>query len=277
MRGASLTNSSANGTAPIAFLDSGVGGLPYLKWTRGLLPAENYIYLADRKHFPYGPKQPEEIFQAVAECVSVFLKKFDPKLFVLACNTASVFALEKLRAEFPRKTFVGTVPAIKPAAEASRVKKIGVLATAGTLHAAYLDNLIERFAPGCAVVRLPGPDIVNFVEKRLFTAQPGEKRLIIAEAAARFREEAVDTVVLACTHFLYLLDEIHSALGEGVRLIDSREGVGRRVAEILSSENRQGAGEKTGSAKMYLSGGWPPEPQYEFFAGFFGIEAAGLL
>ncbi|MDR3200332.1 MAG: aspartate/glutamate racemase family protein, partial [Spirochaetales bacterium] len=134
------TNSSAD--APVAFLDSGVGGLPYLQWVRKHLPGENYIYLADRKYFPYGPKTPDRVFSAVAEGVEKFIKTFDPKLFVLACNTASVSALERLRQAFPAKTFVGTVPAVKPAAEYSKNKRIGVLATNATVHAHYLDSLI---------------------------------------------------------------------------------------------------------------------------------------
>jgi glutamate racemase len=266
-----------------------VGGLPYLQWVRRRLAGENYIYLADRKHFPYGPKSPEEVFHAVAEGVQKLIGAFDPKLIVLACNTASVNALERLRGEFPDKIFVGTVPAIKPAAEYSKNKRIGVLATAATSRAHYLDKLIERFASSCTVVRVSGPDIVEFVEKKFFTATPEERLWVLADAAARFREEGVDTVVLACTHFLYLHAEIHAELGDDVRLIDSREGVGRRVIAIATAkepgENPSSSGfpdprplpAACGFSRIYLSGEEPPEPQYAFFADYFHSELAGLL
>jgi glutamate racemase len=274
--------------APIAFLDSGVGGLPYLHWVRRHLPEENYIYLADRKHFPYGPKSSGEVFCAVAEGVQNLIRAFDPKLIVLACNTASVSALERLRGEFPGKTFVGTVPAVKPAAERSRNKRIGVLATSATVHARYLDRLIERFASSCTIIRVSGPDIVNFVEKKFFTATPEERLWVLAGAAARFREEGVDTVVLACTHFLYLHAEIHAELGDDVTIIDSREGVGRRVIGIITGSESGGGFSSgflasrrlpaaSGFSRVYLSGGEPPEPQYAFFANYFHSELAGPL
>jgi glutamate racemase len=265
--------------APIAFLDSGVGGLPYLQWVRKHLPDENFIYLADRKHFPYGTKTAGEVFAAVAEGVEKCIAAFHPKLFVLACNTASVSALERLRAEFPGKTFVGTVPAVKPAAQCSRNKRIGVLATGATIHAHYLDELIERFASSCTIIRVPGPDIVNFVEKKFFTSTPEERLLVVADAVEKFREEGVDTLVLACTHFLYLYDEIHAELGGDVRIIDSREGVGRRVMDILDTDHlrRQVSSGHPFPPRLYLSGDDPPETQYAFFADYFKIELAGLL
>jgi glutamate racemase len=274
--------------APIAFLDSGVGGLPYLQWVRRHLPKEDYIYLADRKHFPYGPKSSDEVFRAVAGGAQKVIEAFDPKLIVLACNTASVSALERLRGEFPGKTFVGTVPAVKPAAELSKNKRIGILATNATVHARYLDGLIERFASSCKIIRVGGPDIVDFVEKKFFTATHEERLWVVADAAARFREEGVDTVVLACTHFLYLHAEIHAELGDDVTLIDSREGVGRRVIAIITGERPgespssgvHGSGSPppaSGFSRIYLSGDDPPEPQYAFFADYFHGELAGTL
>jgi glutamate racemase len=278
MPAVNLTNSSDNG-APIAFLDSGVGGLPYLQWVRKHLPDERFVYLADRKHFPYGTKTADEVFAAVAEGVGKCAAAFNPKLFVLACNTASVSALDRLRTEFPGKTFVGTVPAVKPAAQYSRNKRVGVLATGATIHAHYLDGLIERFASSCTIVRVPGPDIVNFVEKKFFAATPEERLLVVADAVAKFREEGVDTLVLACTHFLYLYDEIHAELGGDVRIIDSREGVGRRVIELLHAGNllRRVSSGPHPLPGFYLSGDQPPESQYAFFADYFNIGLAGLL
>jgi glutamate racemase len=166
------------------------------------------------------------------------------------------------------------VPAVKPAAEYSKNKRIGVLATNATVHAHYLDSLIEKFAADCTIVRVPGPDIVNFVEKKFFTAASEEKLWVVADAVTRFREEGVDTVVLACTHFLYLLEEIQAELGGDVRLIDSREGVGRRVIDILTSVASHAPARRP---RLYLSGDWAPEPQYAFFAEYFNLDLAGTL
>ena len=275
---------SSSGQQPLVFLDSGVGGLPYLKWVRERAPQENFIYIADRKNFPYGPKSAKEVFAAVRECVEKALSMCDPKLFVLACNTASVCALEGLRAAFPGRTFVGTVPAVKPAAEYSKNKRIGVLATAATVHAQYLIDLIARFASFCTVVRVPGPDIVSFVEKKFFTATQEERLLVVADAVERFREEGVDVVVLACTHFLYLYPEIRTELGDGFMLMDSCEGVGRRVLHLLSggddsAQPHPGAvrGPSAGFARLYLTGYTAPEPQYRFFADSFDLQLAGIL
>ena len=149
--------SETEGAKPIAFLDSGVGGLPYLEMAREHLPKENFIYLADRKNFPYGTKSAEEVFAAVAVLTDRILAAEKPKVFVLACNTMSVVALTRLRKLYPRLPFVGVVPAVKPAAERTKVKRIGVLATNRTLQDAYLDDLIRRFASSCEVVRVAGP------------------------------------------------------------------------------------------------------------------------
>jgi glutamate racemase len=246
---------------------------------RGHLPNENFMYLADREHFPYGTKTADEVFAAVAEGVGKCIAAFNPKLFVLACNTASVSALERLRSEFPGKLFVGTVPAVKPAAQRSRNRRIGVLATSATIHAHYLERLIERFASSCTIIRVSGPDIVTFVEKKFFTATPEERLLVVADAVAKFREEGVDTLVLACTHFLYLYKEIHAELGGDVQIIDSREGVGRRVIDLLHTNHllRQVSSDPPPAPRFYLSGPDPPEVQYAFFADYFKIQQAGLL
>ena len=273
--------------APLVFIDSGIGGLPYLKWVRERVPNENFVYIADRKNFPYGPKSAGEVFAAVKECVDKALAVYNPKLFVLACNTASVCALEGLRAAFPGRTFVGTVPAVKPAAEYSKNKRIGVLATAATVHAQYLDDLIARFAPFCTVIRVAGADIVSFVEKKFFTATQEERHWIVADAAARFRAEGVDVVVLACTHFLYLFREISVELTDSVLIMDSREGVGRRVISLLSGGREEDPANgappapqpcpSPGYARLYLTGDAPPDEQYAFFAASFGLDLAGTL
>jgi len=283
--GGASAGSARQQEAPIVFLDSGVGGLPYLKWVRDHAPRENYIYIADCKNFPYGPKCAEEVFAAVYECMEKVMTICDPKLFVIACNTASVYALESLRIALPGVPIVGTVPAVKPAAAYSKNKRIGILATSATIEARYLDELIERFASFCTVIRMAGQDIVRFVEKKLYMATQEERHWVITDAAARFRKEGVDVVVLACTHFLYLFQEIRAELGDGVMLVDSREGVGRRVISLIYDGDDKdspvpqaaAAHPYTGYARLYLSGDAAPEAQYSYFADYFGLKLAGTL
>ena len=275
MRERILTNSSAApDEAPIAFVDSGVGGLPYLDWVRERLPGETFVYWADRANFPYGPKTPEEVAEAVSSGVAALVREVGPKLVVVACNTASVVALARLRREFPDLPFVGTVPAVKPAALASRSKKIGVWATERTIRDSYLDDLVRKHAAGCEVVRVAGPGIVDLVENRLFESTPEERGRVVAGAAEIFRGRGVDQVVLGCTHFIYEAEDLRRRLGAGVGIMDSREGVGGRV---LALSGTVGLSRRKGRDRMYLSGSRDPEPRYRDFAARFRLEMAGVL
>jgi len=125
------------------------------------------------------------------------------------------------------------VPAVKPAAEQSRSGRIGVLATARTVEDRYLLGLIERFAADCYVLSVAGGDIVTFVERRFFVSHADERRAVVQEAARRFCEARIDTVVLGCTHFLHVEHELADALGPDIRVIDSRAGVTRRLGAVL--------------------------------------------
>ena len=138
---------------PVAFLDSGVGGLPYLAHARKHLHSERFVYVADRENFPYGEKSRTAIIAAALSVAGRLLEREHPRLVVVACNTMSVVALADLRARFP-VPFVGVVPAVKPAASLSRRKRVGVLATRQTVEGDYLRNLIVQHASGCDVVPL---------------------------------------------------------------------------------------------------------------------------
>jgi glutamate racemase len=263
---------------PIVFFDSGVGGLPYLDWTRRRLPAERFCFLADSANFPYGTKAHDELRDLILGAVDALIPALDPKLVVVACNSASVTALDALRAAHPDIPFVGTVPAVKPAAERSRAKRIGVLATRRTVNDPYTKDLVDRFASGCQVVSLAGTDIVEFVEHRYFGATEAEKEAVVAEAIREFRDKGVDEVVLACTHFLYLADTITRLLGPSVELVDSREGVCKRVGILLDrGDIRAPAGPVPARPMLYLSGEPPNPNDYDRFAGLWDMEFAGRL
>ncbi|MCP4164121.1 MAG: glutamate racemase, partial [Deltaproteobacteria bacterium] len=218
--------------APIAFIDSGVGGLPYLKWVREKLHNETFYYLADTGNFPYGEKTPDEIVSIVLNAVKYLEDKGKPKLLVIACNTASVTALDAVRAAV-QIPVVGVVPAVKPAAERSRNKRIGVLATERTVKGAYLEDLVNNFASSCFVKKIAGSGIVRFIENDYFSSDQSRKNEILEAAIKQFKKSEVDTVVLGCTHFIFIEELLTNSLGPEIEVIDSREGVGNQIISIL--------------------------------------------
>lgn len=216
----------------VGFYDSGIGGLPYLEWLKKHTTGCSFRYLAESAHFPFGTKTEPEIKSIVAESIGRFIESEHPDLIVIACNTASVTALELLRQKYSIP-FVGVVPAIKPAAAISRKKSIGLFATNKTVSQLYTKNLIDTFASGCTVSMFAMPEIVAFVEKNIFTATKDEIIRIITPAADFFKKQGVDTVILGCTHFVYLEDTFKKVLGSTISVIDSREGVGNRSISLL--------------------------------------------
>jgi len=260
---------------PVAFLDSGVGGLPYLAHTRHLLPGMSYVYVADRENFHYGEKEPARIIEASVRVTERLIARAHPRLIVVACNTISVVALEALRARFPLP-FVGVVPAVKPAASFSRRHRVGVLATRQTVEGAYLRALVEKHARGCTVVSLPASGLVEFVERDLYRAGPAEKTDRVRQEVERFRDQRIDALVLGCTHFLHLESEFRVLLdGDGVMLVDSREGVSRQVARLLADcSPSQG---RNGEDVLHITGSAPLEERYGWFAGHYGLRLKGAL
>jgi len=262
-----------NNNAPIAFIDSGVGGLPYLQWVKEKLPCENFHYLADSENFPYGEKSQNEIVELVLRAVNKLNRVGNPKLLVIACNTASVTALDSVRkmVDIP---VVGVVPAVKPAAELSVNKRIGVLATERTVKGAYLEELIRDFAAACYVEKFAGSDIVRFVENDFFKTNDNYKFTIIKNAVSRFREANVDTVVLGCTHFIYITELLQKHMGDEIKIIDSRNGVGRQIIHILK-EKKILSDSKTVDRFYCTAEG--SEQSYRNFADMFGLNYCGVI
>lgn len=259
---------------PIGFFDSGIGGLPYLAWTRDMLPREQYIYLADTAHFPYGSKTIEVVKEAVLGSVFRMIQKYDPKLVVIACNTASVIALEALREQFS-VPFVGVVPAVKPAAERSNGKRIGVLATTRTVENGYTDALINTYASDCIVTRNSGGGLVDFVENSFSNASEETRREKVIEVVKVFENSGVDTVVLGCTHFVYLESYFREALGETITVIDSRDGVANRIISVL--ENYDMFGDNEENSYFYTTGDSANRGNYLSLARTFQLAFMGPL
>ena len=270
-----------HGTRPIVVFDSGVGGLPYLEAARRLLPGELYVYLADRAGFPYGTKGREEIEALVLDRLGRLVTAFDPKAIVIACNTASQAALAAARGRFPGLPIVGVVPAIKPAAERTRTGTIGVMATEHALVDPYLDELIARHAPGVRVLREPAQDLVAFVERSFVDSARAEREAAVAGHVKRLVAEGADEIVLACTHFLHVagdIDRVAASLADGgqrgAEVVDSREGVARRLHEVLGERGLLAAGAAHGAEPdgVFLLSGPPPfESVYPAFAERFSL------
>jgi glutamate racemase len=257
----------------IAFIDSGVGGLPYLAHARRVLPGWRYAYVADREHFPYGERSRESIIDATLGVTERLIAREHPRLIVVACNTMSVVALPALRERFALP-FVGVVPAVKPAASLSRRRRVGVLATRQTVEGEYLHGLIAQHAVGCAVVSLASGPLVQFVEKELFQASPSLREERVRQEVSRFLSEDIDALVLGCTHFLHLEQEFRALLdAEGIVLVDSREGVTRQTARLLAGIPTAGGGNGT----LYVTGPRPLEPSYAWFAESFDLRLGETL
>jgi glutamate racemase len=222
--------------APILFFDSGVGGLSVLEPTRKLLPNAPVVYAADSGGFPYGRRSEAEIASRVPALLGRLVERFHPRLAVIACNTASTIALEHVRSALDVPV-VGTVPAIKPAAGMSKTRVIGVLGTEATVRQPYVDDLAAKFASDCTLIRHGSPELVELAEAKLGGDDPG---IDAVRRAARPMFEApggrmIDTVVLACTHFPLLEDELLEAFPE-VRYVHGGPGIARRIAQLTRDQ-----------------------------------------
>jgi glutamate racemase len=219
--------------APILFFDSGVGGLSVLGPTRALLPNAPIVYAADSAAFPYGTRSEAEIAARVPALLGLLVGSFRPRLVVVACNTASTIALDHARAALDIPV-VGTVPAIKPAAEMSKSRVIGVLGTDATVRQPYVDNLAREFASDCTIVRHGSAELVALAEAKL-AGTPVSAEAVAAAVRPLAEAENLDTVVLACTHFPLLADELAEAL-PGVAFVDGGKGIARRIAWLTRDQ-----------------------------------------
>lgn len=222
---------------PILFFDSGIGGLSVLGPTARLLPQAPLIYVADSAGFPYGTKTEAEIAGRVPALLGRLAERFDPRLIVIACNTASTIALGAVRAALDLP-IVGTVPAIKPAAEMSRTRAIGILGTEATVRQPYVDDLAARFAADCLVLRHGSAELVQLAEAKLAgeTPSPARLRAVLDGLLGQPGGERVDVIVNACTHFPLVEAELAAAAPHPVRFVDGGPGIARRVAYLTQGQ-----------------------------------------
>ncbi len=219
----------------VLVFDSGVGGLSVYDEVRQLLPNLHYLYAFDNEGFPYGEKSEDYIVERVVAVVTAITQRFPLALVIIACNSASTVSLPALRERFDFPV-VGVVPAIKPAARLTRNGVVGLLATRGTVKRPYTHALVAQFARECKIEMLGSAELVELAEAKLHGQEVDLADVRHAVQPWLRMKEPPDTVVLGCTHFPLLRDELQLVMPEGTRLVDSGAAIARRTVWLLEHE-----------------------------------------
>ncbi|KQC29906.1 glutamate racemase [Flagellimonas eckloniae] len=234
---------------PIGIFDSGVGGTSIWKEIQKMLPNEDVIYLADSKNAPYGTKPKEEILRLSIKNTELLLEKAC-KLIVVACNTATTNAIDYLRTTY-EVPFVGIEPAIKPAALKTKTKKVGVLATKGTLSSSLFHNTSKLHASGIEVIEREGTGLVDLIESGQVDST--ETYLLLQKYIAPMLEAGIDCLVLGCTHYPYLIPQIKKIVPPNLNIIDSGEAVARQTRAVLEQQNLVAISRKSPSEHQFYT------------------------
>ena len=257
----------------ILVFDSGLGGLTVFREIVRLRPGARYVYVADDAYFPYGQHTEDEIIARVVPVVGDLIARHAPDLVVIACNTASTLVMTHLRQAYS-VPFVGTVPAIKPACASSKTKRVSVLGTKGTVKREYTKKLIADFAHGCDVTLVGAENLASLAEAALRGERVSDGD-IAAEIAPCFLngDARTDTVVLACTHYPLLIDQMLALAPWRVDWIDPAPAIARRVSDLLGPANGHG---DTLRARIAFTSGQAPSPVLaRALEPFFGASLVG--
>lgn len=254
----------------IGIFDSGVGGLSVLRAIRAQLPGVPALYLADQAHVPYGPRTLAEV-RSFSEAITRFLLNQGARLIVVACNAASAAALHSLRVSFPDVPFVGMEPAVKPAAESTHSRVVGVLATPATFQGELYASVIERFANGVTVLQDTCPGLVSRIEQDDLDGP--QTRAILEAALYPMLAQGMDTVVMGCTHYPFVIPLIQQITGPAVRVIDPAPAVARQTARMLARLNISLVSSHPSEARFFTSGS--PDALTALLPRLLGPEAAG--
>lgn len=234
---------------PIGIFDSGVGGLSVWREIARQLPHEDTLYFADQVHIPYGPRTLAQI-RSFSEAITRFLIDAGSKLIVVACNTASAAALKHLRATFSEVPIVGMEPAVKPAARQTRTGVVGVMATPATFQGELFASVVERFANGVRLINQVCPGLVEQIEAgQLRTPETVD---MLDRFLAPIRSGGADTIVLACTHYPFVIEAIR-ALAPGIDVIDPAPAIARQVNRVLSERGESAAADRIGRHRFMTS------------------------
>ena len=245
-----LTAATTPADDPIGVFDSGVGGLSILRELRRQLPHEYLLYAADSKYAPYGERD-RALIERRAEAIVQFLVNQGVKAIVVACNTATSVAVEGLRSRFSLP-IVAIEPALKPAAVITKSGVVGVLATSRTLSSERFDHLVTQHGQGVRVLTQACPGLVEQVEKGELSGPA--TRSLIEHYLSPLLQQGVDTLVLGCTHYPFLVPAIKDVAGPGVSIIDPSEAVIRHLVRQLTGKNLISLREVAGTESFYTSG-----------------------
>lgn len=236
--------------APIGVFDSGIGGLSILQALRTELPSEDFFYVADSGHAPYGERDPAHVIERSRAITHYLREQHHIKALVIACNTATAAAIHVLRQEQPDLPIIGVEPALKPAALLSQTRRIGVMATQGTLSSAKFQTLLDSLKDQAAFICQPCSGLASAIEagdaekiqslSRQYTATLGPK-------------DSVDTLVLGCTHYPFARDVLQDLVGPSVTLLDSGAPVARQTRRVLEARQALSSAVQ-GNTTLYASG-----------------------
>jgi glutamate racemase len=240
----------------IGVFDSGLGGLSVLREIHRQIPAQSTIYFADQSHVPYGSRPREEVRQYSA-AITRWLISQGANQIVAACNTASAAALHYLRQEFPGTPFVGMEPAVKPAAQKTHSGVVGVLATPATFQGELYASVVERFASSVTVLQDTCPGLVAAIEAG--ETESPETRQILEKALLPMKSQGLDTVVLGCTHYPFVIPLIQEIAGPDVQVIDPAPAVARQAARLLEARGLLDQTTKIKRTDRYITTGDPSE------------------
>lgn len=222
---------------PIGIFDSGLGGLSVLRYARERFPDEAFVYLADQRWAPYGDRSREEIFSYTNLAVNRLIE-LDVKGVVIACNTASDVALERMRELHPHLPFVGIEPAVKPAVASSQSGIVGVLATTGTVTGSRLRSLISKYAGASTVLTQACPGLVELIEDGLGDSSQAEA--LLREYVTPLVAAGADALVIGCTHYSFVADRIGAIAGPAVTIIDPADAVAKQIGRAMTIDGTCG-------------------------------------
>ncbi len=246
-----------NAPAPVGVFDSGIGGLSVLRALRTLLPHEDFIYVADTAYAPYGEKS-EAAIQARCFALSDFLLQQGAKALVIACNTATAVALQALRARY-KLPIMALEPALKPAVAASRSHIVGVLATRRTVESTHFHGQVARYADQARILPQACPTLVTLLEAGAIDSPAMTEAL--QDYIAPLLAQGADTLVLGCTHFVFLREHIRRIAGDAVQLFDSGDGVARVLRDRLMDAALYNQQTARGKLTFYSSAATPATRQ----------------
>ena len=254
---------------PVLVFDSGIGGLSVLREARVIMPAHRFVYVADDAGFPYGKWEEDALAERIALLFDGLIARFDPAIVIIACNTASTIVMPILRARFPGRLFVGTVPAIKPAAERTRSGLISVLATPGTVKRQYTRDLIAQYGSDVHVRLVGSANLAGLAETYMREGFVDEDAVKVEILPCFVEQEGrrTDIVVLACTHFPFLVNRMRKVAPWPVDWIDPAEAIARRALSIVPVSADAAALSRDEDLCVFTSGK-PDDTQRRLMHGF---------